>query len=391
MKKSVKAGIALAIVGSLASATPAFAAVFSGDDIVVGPDNNEWRWDSASDLSLDGPYNDVWGSSGDSDTWDSTGNILYGSDDSTNAVLLCNDPADLSAASDSSGDQILTCAPQLVDNGDGEVSVQSEFRFYADGQTWRQRTMVTNNGVAAVDGQVLHVNYNSYQDGDTAIAYTSTAGTIGDWSTDYGSVSADATTPADLIWVTDNRTDSNSAPVVKYAVGRAGSSVLPADDATRGWVSGGHGNGSDDTNSYYELPSLAAGETVEIVTLSKVYVYDNSITPVAPMNSWETATHNAVLLAIADTALESDAVVFAGITDTTKVLNWTSADAVEPTPTPTPTPTSTPEVTATPAATATLAATGTNSAVTTGLGALSLALLISGAVALGVIRRRASV
>jgi hypothetical protein len=385
MKKSVKVVIALAMVGSLASATPAFATAFSGQDVNVGPDNGYWTWSDAAGLSVNGPYNDIW-SGNDDDTWDGTGNILYGSDDSTAADIICNDPADLTDAGDGSGDQVLICVPQLVDNGDGTFYVQAEYRFYADGQTWRQRFIITNDSATTLDGQVLEVNYNSYQDGGTAIAYTSTAGAIGDWSTDYSAVPADVTTPSDLIWVTDNRTDSNSAPVVKYAVGNAGSSVLPADDATRGWVSGGHGNGADDTNTFFELPSLAVGESVEIVTLSKVYLFDESITAEAPMTSWETATHNSVLDAIADTALESDAIVFAGIEDTTKVLNWLPTGVVEPTPTPT----STPEVTSTPAATATLAATGTNSAVTTGLGALSLALLISGAVALVAIRRRAS-
>ena len=192
-------------------------------------------------------------------------------------------------------------------------------------------------------------------------------------ASDYDTRPAEATTPADLTWVTDDRTDNYNAPVVKYAVGNAGSAVLPADDAARDWISGGQGNGEDDTNSYYELPSIAAGQSIEIVTLSKVYLFDDSITAEAPMDSWQTATHNAVLAASADTALESDAYVFAGISDTAKVLNWTPTAVVPP------------------AVEPVLATTGVDSASLAGFGGLAALVLAAGVGVLVARRRRSSV
>jgi len=375
LKKTIKVGVALAIVGSLASVasvSPAFAAPFSGAPVAVGHDNNAWLWANSATGSMAGPYNDTWrNSGGDNDTWDNTDTYLIGSDNSTNAHIGCADPADLTPAADSSGDQILTCDPQTIDNGDGAVTVTAEYRFYADGKTWRERYIISNNTGATIAGQVLDVGYNSYQDSDTSISWTSGAGAIGDWTTDYNTVPSAVTTPTDMSWVTDNRTDSNDAPVVKYAVGSTGSRVLPADDATRGFVSAGHGNGNDQSDSYYELPALAPGQSVEIISLSKVFLFSSNITPVSPMNAWQTATHNAVTAAIADTALESNAVVFAGITDTTKVLNWSPAAPVEE-----------------PVVEPVLATTGISATAVANLSGLGLLALIAGAAAVITRRRR---
>jgi hypothetical protein len=380
LKKNFKAGVALVIVGSLASiasVSPAFADPFpQGGEVYVGPDNNHWVFNSVSEASLSGPFNDTWSSNsyGNSETWDTTDTFLYGSNSSTNAHIECAVPADLTAAADSSGDQILTCDPQTINNGDGDVTVQTEYRFYADGQTWRARYIISNNTGASIVGQVLDVGYNSYQDSGTSLSYTSSAGAIGDWTTDYNTVPSAVTTPTDLSWVTDDRTDEYDSPVVKYAVGSTGSSTLPLDDVTRDFVSAGHGNGNDQTDSYFELPTLAAGQSVEIITLSKVFLFSTIDTSAdAPMDAWQTATHNSVLAAIADTAVTSNAVVFAGVSDRTKVLNWIPtaiAPPVEPVVEPV------------------LAATGLDGAALASISGLSVLALIAGAGVLAARRRR---
>jgi len=88
---------------------------------------------------------------------------------------------------------------------------------------------------------------------------------------------------------------------------------------------------NNNTNSYFELPPIAAGSTVEIITLARVFLFSSDITDVPPFDDgWQTATFNATQLAIADTGLESDAVVFAGVTDRSRVLNWTPTAVVPP-------------------------------------------------------------
>ena len=245
---------ATATVFATGAAIPAQAALFTLDDISIGADNNEWRWDDEDDLSLEGPYNDMWrNTSGNNDTWDDTTPAkFYSSDAGGYTIVQCADPADLSAATDGSGDKILTCDAEVIDNGEGALSVVSEYRFYADGQTVRQRYIITNTGVAPVVGQYMEVEYNAYQDEATNISYTDTAGVIGNFATDYNTLSNTVTNELNYVWVTDDRTENNSAPVVKYAVGsaQAPSTILVDSD----WTSGGQGNGEDDAVITYALP-----------------------------------------------------------------------------------------------------------------------------------------
>jgi hypothetical protein len=319
---------ATATVFATGAAIPAQAAPFALDDISIGADNNVWTWDDEAELSFSGPYNDMWAdTSGDSDTWDATSPATFYSSEAggwADTTVSCADPADLSDATDGSGDKILTCDPEVIDNGEGALSVVSEYRFYSDGQTVRQRYIITNNGAAPVVGQYLEVSYNAYQDEETNISYTDTAGVIGNFATDYDTVSDTVTDESNYVWVTDNRTDSNSAPVVKYAIGRAGSASTMLVDPDN-WTSGGQGDGNDNAYAPYALPSIGAGETVEYVFLAKVYLFSDDIDNDVTLDGWEEGTKSAIDLAVADTALQSDAVVFAGISDKSRVLNWSPA------------------------------------------------------------------
>jgi len=318
---------ATATVFATGAAIPAQAASFPLGDISIGADNNEWQWDDEDDLSLEGPYNDMWRlTSGNNDTWDDTTPATFYSSDAgglASTMVQCADPADLSVATDGSGDKILTCDAEVINNGEGALSVVSEYRFYADGKTVRQRYIITNTGVAPVVGQYMEVQYNAYQDDDTNISYTDTAGVIGNFATDYNTQSNTVTNEFNYVWVTDDRTAANSSPVVKYAVGsaQAASTILVDSD----WTSGGQGNGEDDAVIPYALPSIEAGQTVEYVFLAKVYLFRDDIDNDLTLNGWQEGTKSAIDLAVADTALQSDAVVFAGISDKSRVLNWTPA------------------------------------------------------------------
>lgn len=321
------AGVAIAstaiAVGTLA---PASAASFTLDDVFIGSDNNRWNWDDATDLSMVGPSNNAWSNQANgSDTWDSTAVDFFSSEAGGWATTngQCADPADLSDATDGSGDKILTCDPQVIDNGEGELSVVSEFRFYADGKTVRQRYIITNNGTSPVVGQYIQGNFNAYQDSGTNISYTDTAGVIGNFATDYDTVSETQTNESNYVWVTDDRGNNESAPVVKYAVGRAGAQSQMLVDPD--WTSGGQGDGDDDAYLPYALPSIAAGQTVEYVFLAKVFLFSDTLDNDVTLNGWQEGTKSAIDLAVADTALQSDAVVFAGIADRSRVLNWSPA------------------------------------------------------------------
>jgi hypothetical protein len=320
---------ATATVFATGAAIPAQAAPFVLANISIGPDNNYWDWNGAAvNLEFEGPYNDMWlNTSGNADTWDETYPATFYSSETggwASTIVSCADPADLSNAPDGSGDKILTCDPEVIDNGEGALSVVSEYRFSADGQTVRQRYIITNNGAAPVVGQYLEVSYNAYQDSGTNISYTDTEGVIGNFATDYGTVSDTVTNELNFVWVTDDRTDNESSPVVKYAIGRPGSASTMLVDPDN-WTSGGQGDGGDNASVPYALPSIGAGQTVEYVFLVKVYLFSDDLDNDVTLNGWQEGTKSAIDLAVADTALQSDAVVFAGITDKSRVLNWSPA------------------------------------------------------------------
>lgn len=359
MKKTTRSVVAVIVAGALALvATPAYAASYSGADIqFTDADNTYWEWNTFGEASLDGLWSDQWLSGGDSSTWDDSSFQLGSSVDDAYTELACADPADLSTATDGSGDQIVLCDAEDVTTASGVLTAQLEFRFYADLHTVRTRLIVTNNTASSIADALAWMNYNAYQDSGTLVyAATNSAPDF----TDPLSSPMYTTTPADLRWVTDDREENNNAPVVGYAIGRAGAAVAPADDAAIDAVSGGQGDGSDDSNTYFQIPTLAAGQSVEFVTMAQVYLVIEGATS-GTLDAWETATKAADELAWANTTIDSDAYVFAGIADPSKVANWS--------------PTSTPE----------LPDTGVSAL---GFGALALALVGAGAAFL-VIRRRA--
>lgn len=327
MKKSTHAVIAAGVAGALAlTATPAFAAAYSGANVTFTDANNTyWAFDTFTSASLDGLWSTPWenASDGDDSTWDDTTVQLGSTVDDSYYDVTCTDPADLSTASDGSGDQIVLCDPVDITTASGVLTAQIEFRFYADLKTVRTRLIVKNNTTASISDAMAWMDYNAYQDDETMIyAATNSAPSFTDPVTSPSYV----TTAADLRWVTDNRLQSyNDAPVVNYAIGRTGAAVLPTDDATINAVSGGQGyNANDTTNTYFQIPTLAAGESIEFVTMAQVYLPLGSTTS-GSLTAWETATKAADEAAWADTTIDSDALVFAGIADPSKVLNWSPA------------------------------------------------------------------
>lgn len=318
MKNSILLTAATASAAVFALAQPAVAADFSGGSLTANGNSWSIQLNNVSLTQFGGDY-----------VWDGTLVRFYGSDDSTNTNVACADPGDLVTASDGSDDQILTCDAMEMDNGSGVLTVVPEFRFYAAIPVVRERLIITNNTGSAIEGQVLQFNFNNYQDDGTNLAWSSCCGVIEDWTAGVpnGGFVTDAT---DLSWVVDDRTDMNDTNVVKYAVAGADSVSLPVNDVVRNWVSGGQGGGNDDSNTYFEIPSIAAGETVEYLVFAQIFVVDDS-TEDLPLNGWEAGTRDAIYAAAADTALADDDVIFAGVDDTSLVLNWVPGSGTEDT------------------------------------------------------------
>lgn len=323
-------GLSLAIAGSVVFASPALAATYTPDTpITIGPNSGQWEWNVSNDWSMNRVTNSIWDfSSYPNGTfgaiWDTTEFFMFGSDNTTSTKLACSSGQDLSVANDGSQDQILTCDAQGLNNGDGNLDVSVESRFFSDGQTWRVRVSVTNPGASPISDQVLKVASDSWQDSGTALSYSTTVGPTSDWATSYNAVPSATVSPSDVFWITDNRTGNGlyPAPVMSYAMGDLTASVRPANNAARSFVSGGLGNGTDRSNTYFELPTIAAGQTVQVIFLYKAYLFNPSTTAVSPMDSFATGTYGAVQTAIADRGFATQSVVFAGVPNPTEVVNW---------------------------------------------------------------------
>ena len=310
-------GAVVATLGALLAVAPAHAASYvPGTDVYVGPDNNHWIFNVSNPLYLRGPINNDYTRR----TWDSTQATLYSPNGQTDAQ--CSNPADLTA---DGGDLVLTCATQSIDHGDGVLSLVTELRFFAAGEAVRMRYTITNMDDAKVKGQILRLAFDTYQDDNTSVSYTDTDGLIGDYAVDYGSVTNVVTDADNYVWVTDDRIGSTTTYVAKYAVGQAGSISPLADISENTWSSGGHGLGGGLAQLFYRVPVLAPGETVEYVVLGKVYFVDGSVDNDPGMTGWQEGTGIAIADAASDTELESDAFVFAGISDRTLVVNWEPA------------------------------------------------------------------
>lgn len=322
----LSASVALSTAIALGVTAPAWAIAYTGDNIVFNdPKNTTWDWATFADASMGYLYDDDWNGY---DFYDDSHVNLWGSDNATYDNLSCSDEADLSDATDGSDDQIVLCDLFDIDNGDGVVTTQLEFRFFDDLKTFRTRAILTNNTDSPIEGQVIEFGYDSYYDEETSIYASTTAGED-DFDANYGSVPATTTNPGDFRWVTDDRMDNETGPVVSQAVGRSGSVSVPADNGDRGFVSGGLGSGSDNSKTYFEVPTLQPGQTVEYVIMTQVWLFDYSIDGDAPLDSWQTAIRDTAALAWADSSIESDDLVFAGIEDTSKVLNWSGEELAE--------------------------------------------------------------
>lgn len=327
MNKRILSTVALAATTVLGFAIPATAADYTGvGSVEVGPLAGYWNFDDYLYASLQDAGNDTWEENNDSgNAWDDTSAYLI--DSFGVAVRMeCATPADLSEAADGSGDMIYTCDPQTVVGDDGTLVVTTELRFFADGKTVRSRYIIENKSTATVTGPVFEIQYDAWQDDATSVSWTKLGGIVGDWTTDYNSTTGLTTTADDYIWATDNREDMDGtwAPVIKYAVGKA-DSLSPLLD-TVDYASGDQGDGNDNANLFYELPALEPGYALEYVSLAKVYLFDDTVDDDGSdsMNGWEEGTKWAVDQAAADTDLESDEYVFAGIDTPSRVLNWVS-------------------------------------------------------------------
>lgn len=322
----LSASVALSTAIALGVTSPAWAIAYTGDDIVFSdPKNTAWDWEEFVDGSFGGLDDDDW-----NDVWfyDSSWTYLWGSDNSTRYSLNCSDDGDLSVATDGSDDQIVLCDPIEIDNGDGVVTTQLEFRFFDDLKTYRTRAILTNNTDSPIEGQVIQFGYDSYYDEGTSI-YASTTSGEDDFDANYGSVPTTTTNPGDFRWVTDDRTEDESGPVMSQAVGEAGSISVPADNGDRGFVSGGLGSGEDYSETYFEVPTLQPGQTVEYVIMTQVWLIDLNATADAPLDEWDTAVRDTAALAWADSSIESDDMVFAGIEDASRVINWSGEELAE--------------------------------------------------------------
>lgn len=305
-------------IGAFVGATPALAASYvPGDDVFVGADNNHWKFNYSNPLHVRGPVNDNYPRL----TWDSTQATLY-SATGAQTDAECSNPADLTA---DGGDLVLTCDAQTIDTWDGLLSLVTELRFFAAGDTFRMRYTMTNTDDAKMAGQILRLAFDTYQDGNTSVSYTDTDGLIGDYAVGYGANTNVVTDGDNYVWVTDDRVGNTTTYVAKYAVGQAGSISPLADIDENSWTSGGHGDGGTLAQLFYRVPDLAPGETVEYVVLGKVFFVDVSVNNDPVMSGWQEGTGIAIADAASDTELESDAFVFAGISDRTRVVNWEPA------------------------------------------------------------------
>lgn len=337
--------LGLAVVTTLVVTAPAAAAPFTGGDIVVG----DTTWDvyrfTANDLpTVRSVTDDSW--QGSNTTFDSGLRPVF---KPTSAVdltdysyLYCAADGDRSTATDGTGDEIVTCPLQAFESGNGTLDAMWELRIFNDNTTVRSRLIVTNNTPSTIEDATVGIRDNYWQDDDTRVGASSTAGA--------GAPESTTTVDGDLIWVTyDIVTDSTTeCPVVLTAAGNA-------DATVRAFMSESAGNGNDDQNTFYPLIDLAPGQTVEIVqfTVVNLFSYDEPAPAAVSLEreATEVTTDEGVtktpflepaalflpsaLAAVAeswaersrfDTLSDRDA---AGIADLTAVLNWAVAEEEE--------------------------------------------------------------
>jgi len=263
--------LALAAVATLVIAAPAAAAPFTDGDVIVGGTTwNIYDFQDGSQPALDQADRADW--DGNNETFDAglrpaflpTGNTDLEDTD----LMQCADDGDLSLASDSTGDQIATCALDSLDSGDGTLDAVFELRFFSDGETVRARLIVTNNGATAVSGAHVGFDDNYYHDDDTLLGASTTEG--------HPAASDATVVDGDRLWIIYDVVveDIYEVPVVLTAAGTADATVLPV-------IAEGAGNGGDDQVTLYPLPGLAPGQTVEVAQfwVWNFFEFDNIVFP----------------------------------------------------------------------------------------------------------------
>lgn len=300
-------GLSLAL-----AATPAYAADFSGNTIDFGSQYYEFF---RNGTGVTGAFPDDFQLGRNSPMFDEGMNVYgYTADGGAYDQVTCADPADLVTATDGSGDQILTCDPDSVTTGDGTLDVVLEYRFYAAFSFIRMRAIITNSSDAPVNDALFDLYDNYYQDEETYLSFSNTAGLQTEL---WPATTPNVVTDADLVYAFDDRSANQDSPVVMTGRGLANSSVLPFLDSTFSDLPVA-GNGEDINNSYYRLPTLAAGQTVELALFHKAFTWD------ATDNTPEENTLTAINAAWAERGIfdSFSGPLIAGIQDPTIVLNW---------------------------------------------------------------------
>jgi LPXTG-motif cell wall-anchored protein len=333
--------LGLAVVTTLVVATPATAAPFTDGDITVG--GTTWTveyFEAGESPELDDAVGVDW-DGGDS-SFDAGLQPIYvapgtsAPDDYEYAE--CDADGDLSTATDGTDDEIAMCTLEPLTTGDGTLDATHELRFFSDGVTVRARITVTNTSGETVSGAEVGFRDNYYQDDDTRLGASTTAGHPAD--------DADTVVDGDLLWIIYDIIDEDSyeVPVILTAAGTADAAAAPR-------IAEAAGDSNDRQATLFALPDIAPGETVEVV---QFYVWnffafddlDEVSTDAEPATvevvTAEGLTKTAALAPAAlfvpsalaaveeswnardrfDTLSDRDA---AGISDPTAVLNWNPA------------------------------------------------------------------
>jgi LPXTG-motif cell wall-anchored protein len=247
--------LGLAVVATLVVATPATAAPFTGGDITVGGTTWSVSYLESGELpEFEEALRDDW--DGGDDSFDAGLQPIYLASDATGPTdydfAECAADGDLSPAADSTGDEIATCALEPLTTGDGTLDASYELRFFSDGVTVRSRITVTNTTGDTVSGAEVGFRDNYYQDDDTRLGASTTAGHPAD--------ATDTVVDGDLLWIIYDLIDEYSyeVPVILTAAGTSDAAVAPT-------IANAAGDGEDRQATLYPLPDIAPGESVEVV------------------------------------------------------------------------------------------------------------------------------
>jgi len=264
--------VGLCGVLTLVIAAPAAAAPFTAGDITAGGTTwtlNDLRFDETPEI--DEVTRADW--LGGGDTYDSGLEPIFLPSDALDITdtddMECAADGDLSPAGDSTADMVATCELIPFATGDGELDATYELRFFDDGVTVRSRLTVTNTGAATVTGAHVGFYENYYQDDDTRLGASTTAG---------DPAAADATVvDGDVQWVIYDALEEETyeVPVIFTAAG-LGDSVSPPVMASNA------GDGEDLQETLYPLPPLAPGESVEVVQFTVWNFFEFDVEVILP-------------------------------------------------------------------------------------------------------------